>query len=862
MLKHYMKLLIPFVLIIIGLVAIVINMDNQLRNQNAMKLSEQNSLQIAQAMQSTLKQANEDIHFLAGLQPIKSLVQDDSVATRKFVENTLLNLMQSRNDYLQIRVLRADGQELVKIVHKQQVQLTPQDELQNKSQRTYFKQALTLPPNKIYQSVLDLNKEFGQIEQPLKPTVRLLTPIYAKGKVAAVVAINLNINQLFSRVTQLTNQQLQHVSIINKDGYFLYSPEPSRNWGFMYEREDLNLSQENPALWQHLQSQPKTQLSQIIGEHYYGIHKICSYNKCHIDTPNTLFLENDALDLPWTIISHSKASAWYNLNWVESEWPYLLLALLVITFGFAIRIATQLGRSSEHLSKQSQTLEDNNDRFIKVIESIPDGLIILGNNRRIELVNNAIQEILGMKEDELIGHPIEVFMSGRFKEQHYAKTDSFFEQPRLIEVTRERPYVYHHPNGSERYLQAKINPVQYQGQTIAIVLVKDATQSIKQEDQLRQSQKLDALGQLTGGVAHDFNNLLAVMLGNLELLEMQVQDAPKLQERIGKITNAVNTAAELTQKLLAVSRKKTLSTETIEVKPFMEGVIDMLHRTIKSGVEIQSTIESHLSNINADPHELTNALINLAINARDAMPTGGKLLIRAEQTYLDRDYIEKINDPINEGHYILISVEDNGSGIPKALIDKVLEPFFTTKPKGKGTGLGLAMIYGFIKQSHGHMRIYSEEGSGTNIHLYLPIAENQEESQQHKPEIYTPANWSQYRALVVDDEVDLAEVAATYLELTGMEVEVCHSAVAAWQLIQGGQEFDLIFSDVVMPGEFDGLGLYQRIKDRQLECKVILASGFSEEMISKQHHLDPELKFIRKPYKREQMLQAVEEALR
>ncbi|BBP45444.1 hypothetical protein THMIRHAS_08170 [Thiosulfatimonas sediminis] len=868
MINQHLRLLLPFILIIIGLAAIVVNMDFTLRNEQQAKNNQQILDQVTGIIRSNLTKTNEDVQFIAAL-PLAEAFLHNPQDERSYqqLSDTLLKFTNSRQDYHQLRLLDKNGMEKLRIeLNKRTLNLVPEEELQDKSDRYYYQAAKTLSPGEIYQSPLDLNIEFDKIERPFRPTLRFVQGIFSGGEILGYVVLNYNVNSIFRNLDRVManyrNEQTK-LYIANQQGYLLYSPNDTQNWGFMFNRPDLTLEKIQPLLWQKIQQQTHAEQALKIEQNLYFYQHICAFNSC-LDLDPHAVLPNQAEDLPWYLISETPSLNVSNLFWLNSYWPYMMLLLMLSTILLVLKISQKLGRTYHTLVEKQQDIRNSEQRFAKVIESIPDGLIILNEKAKIETVNPAAEAIFGVDKMQLLGNPIEVLMSGHFKEMHYSKTDDFYHNPRRIEITRERPYCYKHPNGSTHFVQATINPLKTADGVIAIVLVKDVTKSLKQEDKLRQSQKLDALGQLTGGVAHDFNNLLAIMLGNLELLEMQAQGQDKLLTRITKITNAVNSAADLTQKLLTVSRRKNLSAQTVDLKTFMESTMDMLLRTIKQQkVQISYSIEDNIPAVFIDPNELTNALINLLLNARDAMPNGGKIFIRIENAYLDQDYIKSISDTIKQGKYVLISVEDNGCGIPKGLLDKVLEPFFTTKEKDKGTGLGLAMIYGFIKQSNGHMRIYSEEGSGTNIHLYLPTIENADTKVpiKHDVPVLPPENWSNLRALVVDDEVELAEVAASYLELTGITVDVCHSADSAWQKVQQ-QSYDIVFSDIVMPGEMDGIDLLKKLKEQKPNTAVILTSGFSEEMLTQQYQLQEKAVFVHKPYKRDQVTDAIIKALK
>ena len=359
-------------------------------------------------------------------------------------------------------------------------------------------------------------------------------------------------------------------------------------------------------------------------------------------------------------------------------------------------------------------------------------------------------------------------------------------------------------------------------------------------------------------MAHDFNNILGVIMGNLELLQLQINDNHSANNHVERILKSVKSAADLTQKLLRVSRKNTLSLQRVEVATIMEDIVSLIRRTIKNRIQIDYLHQPNLPDIETDPSELISALLNLAVNARDAMPEGGRIIIRTKRANLDAEYIDSLSEPVAVGNYLLIEFSDSGCGIPKEIQEKIYEPFFTTKRRG--TGLGLAMVYGFIKQSKGHMRIYSEEGQGATVNLYLPFYQKKGPAEEEVLEEDESENLEGKKVLIVDDEEDLAAVARDFLLLEKSECTVVYSAQQAIDELSR-QNFDLVLSDVVMPGEMDGLQLYKYIIDNGLPVEVVLCSGFSEEMVKVNFDADSNLIFLRKPYNRREVISAAREAL-
>lgn len=860
--KTHIKLVIAFFLIVMILMLAVFQMDKIVRKNIAKHDLQGLTEQIASILQAGLSQVNADILYLSFQSNAKEVLLGQSSADLNYLSNEYTTFSNLNKRYSQIRLMDLVGNEVFRIdqLDGEAVRISSES-LQNKANRYYFKEAKKLKNGEVYQSPFDLNVEHGAVETPYRPTIRFVTPISDFNKnIIGYLILNLDATKILNRIYQSVKGKLGAFSIVNQSGDYLLSDNPEQNWGFMFNKPEYTLARQNPDIWKRVKGQ-SVEKQFTIDDKFYTFLEVCGGYLCH-EVTEELELRADAMDMPWIIIGELDESQMIGVLWWQNVWPYVITILLTMLALITLRISSRLSNSIDLLRNRERLLERTNFRFEKLLESVPEGLVVVNSHGDIETLNSMAENIFERTKKEVIGQPIEIFMTGEFKEGHRAKTEAFFIQPRKIEATRDHPFEYITPNGLKKYLEVVIDPVIFEDEKLAIVLARDVTRNLEMQDQIRQSQKLEAVGQLTGGVAHDLNNLLGIMVGNLELLELSTAQDEKLLMRISKVMKAVNSASELTQKLLAISRKKPLEVEKINVSELMSDVLDMLHRTIKSKINIHYQAASNLPIILVDPNELTNALINLTVNARDAMPDGGDFFINVETVYLDEKYTNSIVDTIEPGNYLLVDVTDTGTGIKKDIIDKILEPFFTTKEKGKGTGLGLAMIYGFIKQSKGHMRIYSEEGHGTSVHMYLPIQDSElidtvNEDLVEKQKRY---DLSQYRVLIVDDEPDLAEVVQAYLALEGVECDIAYSGDQAWlKLMQ--EPYDLVFSDIVMPGEIDGLALYHKIKEAQLPVRVILSSGFSEEMLKNQHKADEQFIFVRKPYKRSQVIASIIKSL-
>ena len=363
------------------------------------------------------------------------------------------------------------------------------------------------------------------------------------------------------------------------------------------------------------------------------------------------------------------------------------------------------------------------------------------------------------------------------------------------------------------------------------------------EQALRQSQKMEAVGQLTGGVAHDFNNLLTIIIGNLGIAKRGVVES-RAERALNNALVGAERAAQLTQRLLAFSRRQPLNPRVLDVNKLIVSISDLLVRTLGENIELESIGAAGLWKVEADASELESTLLNLALNARDAMPEGGKLTIETSNAYLDEGYCQQ-HAGVAPGQYILIAVTDNGGGMSAETIDRAFEPFFTTKEAGKGTGLGLSQVYGFMKQSEGHVKIYSESGEGTTIKLYLPRRDGNEAA--HSAD--EPVGSERGRAetiLIVEDDDGVRQYASEILRDLNYQIIEAKDSATALRLLDADKKFDLLLTDVVLPGK-NGRELATEVERRRPGTKVIFMTGYSRNAIVHHGRLDPGTALIQKP---------------
>ena len=368
---------------------------------------------------------------------------------------------------------------------------------------------------------------------------------------------------------------------------------------------------------------------------------------------------------------------------------------------------------------------------------------------------------------------------------------------------------------------------------------------------LRQSQKMEAVGQLTGGIAHDFNNMLAVVSGSLQLLDRRIgADDARAKRHIASALEAAKRSANLTQRLLAFSRQQPLRPEVINPNKLVSGMSDLFSHSLGAQVRLETVLAAGIWRIHADQNELENVLLNLSVNARDAMPDGGKLTIETQNAWLDDRYATK-EIGVSPGQYVLLAVTDTGTGMPPEVLEKAFDPFFTTKEVGKGTGLGLSQVYGFVKQSGGHIKVYSELGEGTTIKIYLPRHIGVE-AESFEPQSGIPQAEEQELILVVDDEQIVRQFSVDALLDLGYRVLEADGAAAALSILKERPDVDLLFTDIIMP-ETNGRKLVDLARVFRPNLPVIYTTGYTRNAVVHNGVVDAGVELIGKPFTLEEL---------
>ncbi|WP_421997750.1 PAS domain S-box protein [Reyranella sp.] len=495
-------------------------------------------------------------------------------------------------------------------------------------------------------------------------------------------------------------------------------------------------------------------------------------------------------------------------------------------------------------------------QFVDVIrETMIDGLIVIDSSGIIRVFNPAAEQIFGYSASEVVGENLRMLMPMPVRGRHDGYLRRYGETGIRSVIGTAREVTAQRKDGTTLPVSIAVGEAKFDDETIFVGVVHDLTRQKAVEGDLRQAQRLDAIGKLTGGIAHDFNNILMVIMSNVEALLEGRATEPVLQRRLGRISQAAERAAELTGRLLAFARKQPLKPQPVDVNEVVLQTSRLLERTLGEHVELETNLDGALWIVGVDRTQLESALVNLCINARDAMPEGGRLVIETRNAVVG----PTDESTVPPGAYVILAVRDNGLGIAADVIEHVFEPFFTTKGAGKGTGLGLSMVYGFMKQSDGHVTIRSEVGRGTEVRLYLPRDQGSAVASALRPQ--TAVEGGSERILVVEDDDHVREGVVAQLESLGYAPTEAGSGAEGLDRLKAGEPFDLLLTDVVMPGAINGHALAKAAAEVAPELRIVFMSGYTEDTMVHQGRLDPGVRLLRKPFHKEDLARMVRGAL-
>ena len=525
------------------------------------------------------------------------------------------------------------------------------------------------------------------------------------------------------------------------------------------------------------------------------------------------------------------------------------VVILLIAAGY-VAVGRRARGTKNLVRDQLAALQDSEQRFARIFQESPVGIALSEpDTHRIVETNPAFCRMLGLEAPDIVGRTIVDLAHINDRALLREAVDGGPVTDRGVEVR------YITRIGGVAWASVRLTQLSElhgrPGQLLA--LIEDITREKRVEAELRQAQRMEATGQLTGGIAHDFNNLLGVIIGNVEFLIDALHDNPEHAGLAQEILTSALSGADLTRRLLAFARRQPLQPRQLDLNAYLPNHIAIVRRLLGETIRVTANLAPNLWPIRVDPSQVGDALLNLAINARDAMPHGGRIAIETANTHLDADQQDV---EVKSGNYVMLAVTDTGKGMQPEVQERAMEPFFTTKGPGEGSGLGLSMIFGFVKQSGGHMRIDSEPGSGTTVRLFFPQVQFVDPDSPSGD--VTPLATGTETILLVDDNAEMRAVARRHLTSLGYQVKEAASGPAALAVLGDGGAFDLLFTDVVMPEGMTGYQLAAAAHHLRPSLKVLLTSGFAPQDPAAEA---PPWLMIRKPYRKHDLAAMVRAAL-
>ncbi len=950
------------------------------KHREVLSIKETRSLStIQQVIKNYIQAIGIDILVMSNHSELKAMIETSDQIHKQTLADEFLAFAGIKGIYDQIRYLGKDGMEVLRVNYNNGTpSIVPDDELQSKKNRYYFMDTYRLNRSEVYVSPFDLNIEHGKIESPVKPMIRFGTPVFdSSGKKTGVLLLNYLGNDLLQKFKTLSKSESGQISLVNRDGYFLYSTNPDDNWGFMYEdKKDRSLNKKYPDVWKKI---VKSDTGQIIYKNNLFIYstikpldeaQISSTGSDSPFAPSSAVLINS--DYVWKVISRippEVLSIWSmpSLKGFIKIYPVIIFLLFTGSVFMAfISERRSLAEKYEKIVSSSAdmiALVDRQYTYLAANKAYTDAFYTDPE----KLIGQSVADIFGKEPFNTIIKPhvdlcflgekinyqnwfdfpaygrcyMDIYYSPYYsdnnmligivvnsrnitarKEAEEALEKSEIKYRNMMESFSDPIYICSHQKVVEYMNPAMIRrlgknttgekcyksinglsepckwcifdkvidgetvendiispldnrnynvlsmPIKNQDSTVSKMTVyRDITDLLtaleekeKAERKLMQIQKVESIGNLAGGIAHDFNNMLGIILGYGEDLLESIDTADPDHESVEEIVKAAKRSAELTRQLLAFSRRQTLQPRVLCLNSIITNLVKMLQRVIGENIELVTVLDDDLKYVEVDPGQMEQVIVNLAINARDAMPLGGRLVIETSSIVLDEEYAG-IYPNVKPGNHAMLSITDNGTGMDKETLKKAFDPFYTTKEKGKGTGLGLSTVYGIVRQSGGNVWLYSEPGHGTSVKIYLPESSSSKLDNVEKSEIPESLNGNGEMILIVEDEPSMRKFCRNILESMDYRVTAAENGIEALKLVEEKNlKPDILLTDIIMP-KMGGKDLYSILAETLPDIKIIYMSGYTGNAISGSNLIHSGTAFIQKPFTRKDLGQKIKTLL-
>ena len=912
---------------------------------------EKDSLEIEQFISF----ATEDIRVIADTPPIQGIIRakdnhgidpltgDKSRYWHERLEQIFTAFLTNHSEYFQLRYIDEKGNELVNAVSAgNSVKIISQGDLQNKAQYPYLTETIKLSEGEVYFSEVNLNREYGTIQVPHNPVLRIATPVYDNAKkICGIVIVNILASHIFSSIRSEVEGIRKYM--INQDGFFLINPDKSKEFGFDLGN-NFSILDVQPELADEMRFLDTSVKYHKRQKHFDGFKKIFfdpnnnnRYWALIYDIPERYVLEGLHktrttiiytgfiiyglfIIVITTIVSRNIVSpilklvesagrmeagdlnSRLNENEVSNEFKILYRTINAFAKSqqtFAERMEQELAKKTTELVKANEETNRLNEELEQRIHHRTEQLyklnielekevsmhkdtekaLIVSKSRLLEAQNIAhIGNWEWNIEVNSLEWSDEIFRIFGFTPQEFKVTYEAFlnsvhpDDKELVKsavseaLINRRPYNINHriilSDGTERIVHEMAEVIfNKDGKAVRMVgTVQDITEQKKLEDQLRQAQKMEAVGQLAGGVAHDFNNILTAIIGYSSILKMKIERDHPFNQYLDHIIKASEKAASLTRDLLTFSRKQITNPKPVDINDIVRRMESLLIRLISADIELRMKLTGRDLSVMADSVQIEHAIMNLTTNAKDAMPAGGVLTIETDITELDEEFIKRHGSDSEQGQYALITVKDTGIGMDDETRKKIFEPFFTTKEVGKGTGLGLSMVYGIIKQHDGFINCLSETGIGTIFRIYLPLTAARA-SEREAEDTITQLTGGTETILIAEDDMIVRGLMKEILEEFGYKIiEAVNGEDSLNKFMQNADRINLLILDLMMPKK-NGRQVYEEIKKIAPDIKTIFSSGYTANLIQQEDLVKAGMDFIAKPVSPSGLVLKVREVL-